>query len=68
MNELPDLDRLGHAEKNDLIRALFAQVQALTLTPGSPSVQAKPEPTGLKCQIGVFCCALLLLALKFASA
>ncbi len=31
MNELPDLDRLGHAEKNDLIRALFAQVQALTL-------------------------------------
>lgn len=30
MNELPDLDRLSHAEKDDLIRALFAQVQALT--------------------------------------
>lgn len=31
MNELPDLDRLSHAEKDDLIRALFAQVKALTL-------------------------------------
>lgn len=30
MNGLPDLDRLNHAEKDDLIRALFAQVQALT--------------------------------------
>ena len=30
MEELPDLDRLSHAEKNDLIRALFAQVKALT--------------------------------------
>jgi transposase len=30
MNELPDLGRLSHAEKDDLIRALFAQVQALT--------------------------------------
>lgn len=30
MNELPDLDRLSHAEKDELIRALFAQVQALT--------------------------------------
>ncbi len=30
MDELPDLDRLSHAEKNDLIRALFAQVKFLT--------------------------------------
>ncbi len=30
MNELPDLGRLSHGEKDDLIRALFAQVQALT--------------------------------------
>jgi transposase len=30
MKELPDLDRLSHADKDDLIRALFAQVQALT--------------------------------------
>lgn len=30
MNELPDLDRLSVAEKDDLIRALFAQVKALT--------------------------------------
>ena len=30
MDELPDLDRLSHAEKDDLIRALFAQVKALT--------------------------------------
>jgi transposase len=30
MDELPDLDRLSHAEKNDLIQALFAQVQFLT--------------------------------------
>ncbi|MEZ3186881.1 hypothetical protein [Stutzerimonas chloritidismutans] len=45
MNELPDLDRLGHAEKNDLIRALFAQVQALTITPGSPSASASEAGT-----------------------
>jgi hypothetical protein len=25
MNELPDLDRLSHAEKDDPIRALFAR-------------------------------------------
>ena len=30
MDELPDLDRLNVAAKDDLIRALFAQVQALT--------------------------------------
>jgi transposase len=30
MKELPDLDRLSHADKDDLIRALFAQVQLLT--------------------------------------
>lgn len=30
MEELPDLDRLSHADKDDLIRALFAQVKALT--------------------------------------
>jgi transposase len=30
MEELPDLDRLSHADKDDLIRALFAQVRALT--------------------------------------
>lgn len=30
MDKLPDLDRLCHAEKDDLIRALFAQVQFLT--------------------------------------
>lgn len=30
MKALPDLDRLSHAEKDDLIRALFVQVQALT--------------------------------------
>lgn len=30
MNALPDLDRLSHAEKDDLIRALFAQVKLLT--------------------------------------
>lgn len=30
MNELPDLDRLSHAEKDDLIRALFAHVAILT--------------------------------------
>jgi len=30
MNELPDLDRLSAAEKDGLIRALFAQVQTLT--------------------------------------
>lgn len=30
MEELPDLARLSHAEKDDLIRALYAQVQALT--------------------------------------
>ncbi|MDP1610171.1 MAG: IS66 family transposase [Sulfuritalea sp.] len=30
MKELPDLDRLSHADKDELIRALFAQVQALT--------------------------------------
>jgi hypothetical protein len=27
---VPELDRIGHAEKDDLIRALFVQVQALT--------------------------------------
>ncbi len=27
---LPDLDRLGHADKDELIRALFAQVVVLT--------------------------------------
>jgi transposase len=30
MDELPDLDRLSVAAKDDLIRALFAQVKALT--------------------------------------
>jgi transposase len=30
MDELPDLDRLSVAEKDDLIRALFAHVKALT--------------------------------------
>ena len=30
MEELPDLDRLSVAAKDDLIRALFAQVKALT--------------------------------------
>ena len=30
MDELPDLDRLSVAEKDDLIRVLFAQVKALT--------------------------------------
>lgn len=30
MDELPDLDRLSHADKDDLIRALFAQVKFLT--------------------------------------
>ncbi|MDP2793789.1 MAG: DUF6444 domain-containing protein [Sulfurisoma sp.] len=30
MKELPDLDRLSHADKDELILALFAQVQALT--------------------------------------
>ena len=30
MDELPDLDRLSVAEKDNLIRALFAQVAALT--------------------------------------
>lgn len=30
MEELPDLERLSHAEKNELIRALYAQVQFLT--------------------------------------
>jgi transposase len=30
MEELPDLDRLSVADKDDLIRALFAQVKALT--------------------------------------
>ena len=30
MTELPDLSRLTHAEKDALIRALWAQVQALT--------------------------------------
>lgn len=31
MNELPDLDRLSVADKDDLIGALFAQVKALTM-------------------------------------
>lgn len=30
MEELPNLDRYSHAEKDDLIRALFARVQVLT--------------------------------------
>ncbi len=30
MEELPDLDRLSHADKDDLPRALFAEVKALT--------------------------------------
>lgn len=30
MDELPDLDRLSHADKDDLIRSLFAQVKFLT--------------------------------------
>lgn len=30
MKELPDLERLSHADKDELIRALFAQVQILT--------------------------------------
>ncbi|MHB9102766.1 MAG: DUF6444 domain-containing protein [Sulfuricella sp.] len=30
MDELPDLDRLSHSEKDELIRALFAQVKFLT--------------------------------------
>lgn len=30
MDELPDLDRLSHADKDDLIRFLFAQVKSLT--------------------------------------
>ena len=30
MSQLPDLDHLSHAEKDALIRALWAQVQSLT--------------------------------------
>jgi transposase len=30
MDELPDLDRLSHSDKDDLIRALFAQIKFLT--------------------------------------
>ena len=30
MDELPDLERLSHSDKDDLIRALFAQVKFLT--------------------------------------
>ena len=30
MKTLPDLDRLSHADKDELIRALFAQVTFLT--------------------------------------
>jgi transposase len=30
VTQLPDLDHLSHAEKDALIRALWAQVQALT--------------------------------------
>ena len=63
MTELPDLSRLSHDEKDALIRALWAQVQALTarvaelearlgLPPKTPDNSSVPPSAGQKANRG----------------
>ncbi|MFL5286441.1 MAG: IS66 family transposase [Rhodopila sp.] len=63
MTQLPDLSRLSHDEKDALIRALWAQVQALTarvaelearleVPPKTPDNSSLPPSTGQKAKRG----------------
>ena len=46
MPELPDLNRLSYAEKDDLIRALWTQVRSLTARVAAPEARlGEPSKT-----------------------